>query len=144
MNLYQKVPENPILIPTIGIADQNYLYKILQNKSNLSYTNIGEVSNYNNNYKLTLDKSLLNNNNKIICTLKYIFFWYEKSRNFLVESEENEIIDNREIEEGKHYNSNEIEILYDINIPTEENSKNYLQRYPYRRLFLNKATTGFN
>ena len=120
MNLYQKVPENPILIPTIGIADQNYLYKILQNKSNLSYTNIGEVSNYNNNYKLTLDKSLLNNNNKIICTLKYIFFWYEKSRNFLVESEENEIIDNREIEEGKHYNSNEIEILYDINIATEE------------------------
>ena len=120
MNLYQKVPENPILIPTIGIADQNYLYKILQNKSNLSYTNIGEVSNYNNNYKLTLDKSLLNNNNKIICTLKYLFFWYEKSRNFLVESEENEIIDNREIEEGKHYNSNEIEILYDINIATEE------------------------
>ena len=120
MNLYQKVPENPILIPTIGIADQNYLYKILQNKSNLSYTNIGEVSNYNNNYKLTLDKSLLNNNNKIICTLIYLFFWYEKSRNFLVESEENEIIDNREIEEGKHYNSNEIEILYDINIATEE------------------------
>ena len=120
MNLYQKVPENPILIPTIGIADQNYLYKILQNKSNLSYTNIGEVSNYNNNYKLTLDKSLLNNNNKIICTLKYLFFWYEKSRNFLVESEENEIIDNREIEEGKHYNSNEIEILYDINIATKE------------------------
>ena len=120
MNLYHKVPENPILIPTIGIADQNYLYKILQNKSNLSYTNIGEVSNYNNNYKLTLDKSLLNNNNKIICTLKYLFFLYEKSRNFLVESEENEIIDNREIEEGKHYNSNEIEILYDINIATEE------------------------
>ena len=120
MNLYQKVPENPILIPTIGIADQNYLYKILQNKSNLSYTNIGEVSNYNNNYKLTLDKSLLNNNNKIICTLIYLFFWYEKSRNFLVESEENEIIDNREIEEGKHYNSNEIEILDDINIATEE------------------------
>jgi hypothetical protein len=76
--------------------------------------------------------------------LIYFFFWYGKSRNFLVESEENEIIDNREIEEGKHYNSNEIEILYDINIPTEENSKNYLQRYPYRRLFLNKATTGFN
>ena len=120
MNLYQKVPENPILIPTIGIADQNYLYKILQNKSNLSYTNIGEVSNYNNNYKLTLDKSLLNNNNKIICTLIYLFFWYEKSRNFLVESEENEIIDNREIEEGKHYNSNEIEILYDIKIATKE------------------------
>ena len=120
MNLYQKVPENPILIPTIGIADQNYLYKKVQNKSNLSYTNIGEVSNYNNNYTFTLDKSLLNNNNKIICTLKYLFFWYEKSRNFLVESEENEIIDNREIEEGKHYNSNEIEILYDINIATEE------------------------
>ncbi len=113
MHLYQKVPENPILIPTIEIADQNYLYKKVQNKSNLSYTNIGEVSNYNNNYKLTLDKSLLNNNNKIICTLKYLFFWYEKSRNFLVESEENEIIDNREIEEGKHYNSNEIEILYE-------------------------------
>ena len=120
MHLCQKVPENPILIPTIGIADQNYLYKKAQNKPNLSYTNIGEVSNYNNNYKLTLDKSLLNNNNKIICTLKYIFFWYEKSRNFLVESEENEIIDNREIEEGKHYNSNEIEILYDINIATKE------------------------
>ena len=120
MHLCQKVPENPILIPTIGIADQNYLYKKAQNKSNLSYTNIGEVSNYNNNYKLTLDKSLLNNNNKIICTLIYLFFWYEKSRNFLVESEENEIIDNREIEEGKHYNSNEIEILDDINIATEE------------------------
>ena len=63
MHLYQKVPENPILIPTIGIADQNYLYKKIQNKSNLSYTNIGEVSNYNNNYTFTLDKSLLNNNN---------------------------------------------------------------------------------
>ena len=38
----------------------------------------------------------------------------------MIESEENEITDNREIEEGKHYNSNEIEILYDINIATEE------------------------
>ena len=62
----------------------------------------------------------------------------------MIESEENEITDNREIEEGKHYHSNEIEILYDINIATEANSKNYLQRYTYRRLFLNKATIGFN